>query len=95
MGPVCESRPQLVIQFDWIQCFLNLSYSAITIPVFTPLIIYLIFFFKLIYIFIVKCLIFCLTVYRILVPRPGIEPGPPAVEAQSPNYWTTREFPCS
>ena len=27
----------------------------------------------------------------ILVPRPGIEP--PAVEAQSPNHWTTREFP--
>ena len=27
-----------------------------------------------------------------LVPRPGIEPVPPAVEAQSPNHWTTREF---
>ena len=22
-----------------------------------------------------------------------IEPGPPAVEAQSPNHWTAREFP--
>ena len=31
--------------------------------------------------------------YGILVPRPGIEPRPPAVEAQSPNHWTTREFP--
>ena len=31
--------------------------------------------------------------YRILVPRPGIEPGPPAVEAWSPNHLTTREFP--
>ena len=30
---------------------------------------------------------------RILVPRPGIEPGPPAVEAQGPNHWTTREYP--
>ena len=30
---------------------------------------------------------------RILVPLPGIKPGPPAVEAQSPNHWTTREFP--
>ena len=27
----------------------------------------------------------------ILVPRPGIEPAPPAVEAQSLNHWTTRE----
>ena len=26
-------------------------------------------------------------------PRPGIEPGPFAVEAWSPNHWTTREFP--
>ena len=25
--------------------------------------------------------------------QPGIEPVPPAVEAQSPNHWTTREFP--
>ena len=24
--------------------------------------------------------------------QPGIEPVPPAVEAQSPNHWTTREF---
>ena len=30
---------------------------------------------------------------RILVPRPGMESGPPAVEARSPNHWTTREFP--
>ena len=34
--------------------------------------------------------------YRILVPldplvlQPGIEPVPPAVEAQSPNHWPTR-----
>ena len=28
----------------------------------------------------------------ILVPRPGIEPVPPAVEAQSLNHWTTREI---
>ena len=32
---------------------------------------------------------------RTLVPHPGIEPTPPAVEAQSPNHWTTREFPVS
>ena len=29
----------------------------------------------------------------ILVPRPGIEPVPSAVTAQSPNYWSAREFP--
>ena len=30
---------------------------------------------------------------RILVPWSGIEPGPRAVKALSPNHWTTREFP--
>ena len=29
----------------------------------------------------------------ILVPRPRMEPMPPAVEAWSPNHWTAREFP--
>ena len=29
----------------------------------------------------------------ILVPGPGIEPVSPAVEAQTPNHWTAREFP--
>ena len=29
----------------------------------------------------------------ILVPQLGIESRPPAVEAQSPNYWSTSEFP--
>ena len=29
----------------------------------------------------------------ILVPLPGIEPGQPAMKAQCPNHWTTREFP--
>ena len=27
------------------------------------------------------------------VPQPEIEPVPHAVEAQSPNHWTAREFP--
>ena len=35
----------------------------------------------------------CCLACGILVPRPGIEPGPSAVRAQSPNDWTTREFP--
>ena len=30
---------------------------------------------------------------RILVPRPGVEPAPAAVEVQSLNHWTTREVP--
>ena len=30
---------------------------------------------------------------RILVPQPDIEPVPPAVDAQSPNHWTAKEFP--
>ena len=29
---------------------------------------------------------------EILVPQPGIEPVPPAVEGWSPNLWTAREF---
>ena len=29
----------------------------------------------------------------ILVPQPGIEPGPSTVRARSPNRWTTGEFP--
>ena len=38
---------------------------------------------------------FCHAACGILVPWPGIEPGFPAMEAQSPNYWTVREFLCS
>ena len=32
------------------------------------------------------------TTWRVLVPQPGIEPVSLAVEAQSPNHWTTKEF---
>ena len=35
----------------------------------------------------------CCAAWGILVPRPGIGPGSPAVEARSPNHWITREFP--
>ena len=35
----------------------------------------------------------CLTTCGILVPRPGIEPMPPEVEARSLNHWFTREVP--
>ena len=28
-----------------------------------------------------------------LSSRPGVDPGPWAVKARSPNRWTTREFP--
>ena len=30
--------------------------------------------------------------YRILVPQPGIKPGPLAVRVPSPNHWTAREL---
>ena len=29
----------------------------------------------------------------ILVPQPGVRPGPPALEVWSLNHWTTREVP--
>ena len=35
----------------------------------------------------------CCVACGILVPQPGIEPAPPAVEAQSLNHWTAREVP--
>ena len=35
----------------------------------------------------------CHTACGIPVPRPGIKPVPPAVEAQSLNHWTTKEVP--
>ena len=35
----------------------------------------------------------CCTVYGILVPLPGIEPGALAMRARSSNHWTAREFP--
>ena len=28
-----------------------------------------------------------------ILVKPGIEPGPSAVKALSPNHWTAREFP--
>ena len=37
----------------------------------------------------------CCTVCRILVSRLGLNLGPLAVRAQSPNHWTFREFPQS
>ena len=35
-----------------------------------------------------------LRVYGIIAPRPGIKPMPPAAEAQRPNHWIARKFPC-
>jgi hypothetical protein len=35
----------------------------------------------------------CLGALRILVPRPGMEPMPPALGVWSLNHWTTREVP--
>ena len=51
-------------------------------------------------IFVFKNFLFYLLIFlphcvacRFLVPQPGIEPVPSAVKAQSPNDWTSREFP--
>ena len=35
---------------------------------------------------------FVLTTQHVELPQPGIEPMPPALEAQSLNHWTTREL---
>ena len=35
----------------------------------------------------------CYEAWGILAPQPGMKHMPPEVEAQSPNHWTTREFP--
>ena len=40
-----------------------------------------------------KLTLYCKSTCGILVPHPGIEPVPPALEAQSPNRWTAGEFP--
>ena len=38
------------------------------------------------------CILQCV---GILVPQPGIEPTPPAMEARNPNHWTAKEVPKS
>ena len=51
---------------------------------------------KIAVVFISFCLIPFLAhsvVCGILVPQPGIEPVPPAMEAWRLNHWTTREVP--
>ena len=40
----------------------------------------------------VCCILQCV---GILVPQPGIEPTPLAMEARNPNHWTAREVPKS
>ena len=39
--------------------------------------------------------LFPVLAHGIPVLRPGIEPTPPALEAQCPNHWTAREVPSS
>ena len=45
-----------------------------------------IYLFRLHWVLVASCL-------RDLVPQPGIQPGPPALGAQSLTHWTTREVP--
>ena len=35
----------------------------------------------------------CLAACWSLIPRPGVESVPPAVEARSLNHWTARDVP--
>ena len=63
-----------------------LDHMVILFVIFWGISILFLFYF---YLFIWPCHAAC----RILVPRPGIKPGPPAVEAQSLNHWTAREVP--
>ena len=39
------------------------------------------------------CVCVCVTLSSLQNPQSGIELMPPAIEVQSPNHWTTREFP--
>ena len=45
--------------------------------------------------FLVGFFLFCFVLMSrgILVPQPESVPGPLAVRMQSPNHWTTKEFP--
>ena len=42
---------------------------------------------------VVACKLLVAAFMRDLVPRPGIEPGPPALGAWGLTHWTTREVP--
>ena len=52
-------------------------------------------FFKNIYVFISLATLGLSCGLWDLVPQPGVEPRPPALRAQSPSYWSTRESPLS
>ena len=56
-----------------------------TVPVIYIIVIITVFFFFLSYSIIYPA---C----GILVPQPGVEPGPMAVKVPSTNHWTAREF---
>ena len=68
--------------------FLNLIFNLIFY------VIYVIYLFRLRRVLVATCGIFFFSCgMRHLVPRPWIEPGPPALGAQSLTQWTTREVP--
>ena len=68
---------------------INLSISLRRTPVSHRRHLYYFFFFFFFFLIFWPCLAAC----RILLPRPGMEPTPPAVEGRSLNHWTTREVP--
>ena len=53
-----------------------------------------IYLFRLRQVLVSVCILLVVACMWDLVPRPGIEPGPPALGAQSLTHWTTREVPC-
>ena len=44
------------------------------------------------FLFVFLCIWLSCVACGILVPPPGIKPGPLAIKAWSPNHWTAREF---
>ena len=75
--------------FDHHYCYILLHYDLCVKLRFHPSPLFN--FLKLFFFFFLPCRAAC----GILVPRPGIEPVPPAVGARSLNHWTTREDPTS
>ena len=69
--------------------FLSIIYLSTYLPI---IIIYHLSIYLSIYLSSIFLPWLCPAVFRILLPSPGIEPGPPAVKARSPNHWTAREF---
>ena len=76
------------------QCCISLTLLSSESFLFVCLFVYLSVVFRLGFFF-VCFLFFWLIIWHVgsYNPQPGFEPGPPAVEEQSPNLWTTVDDP--